>query len=275
MFGPEILLSLALLGQVQKADQPASESATGEKESAARVLELAKRYEFYSDADKTTKFDLHPQPLLSYANPIRGDVYGNIFVWTSDGRPEVVGAIFDFKSEDKFDSELHTLSRGGIQGYRDGRPFWNPTAAGVKFQKLPGSLAPDDKPAGRLRQMREIARAFTVERDHPEQGKGDMRLLTQPVYRYQSAKAGVLDGSLFVFAEATDPEAYLLLEASTERREWRFALARMNIVEFTAKYRGKEVWHVAPVSWDDVFDAHQPYAIIREKPSRGLVRTRK
>jgi hypothetical protein len=102
-----------------------------------------------------------------------------------------------------------------------------------------------------------------------------MRLLTQPLYRYQSPESKALDGALFVFAEGTDPETFLLLEATGgERPAWNFALSRMNIVEFRAKYRGREVWHVDPVSWDTVFDKQEPYAIIREKPSRGLVRTR-
>jgi hypothetical protein len=114
-----------------------------------------------------------------------------------------------------------------------------------------------------------------VERDHPEQGKGEMRLLTQPLHRYKSPKAKVMDGALFVFTEGTDPETYLLLEAAeADRPTWSFALARMNIVEFRGKYREKEVWHAAAVSWDTVFDKQEPYAIIREKPSRGLVRTR-
>ena len=225
--------------------------------------------------DKKTKFELQPKPVLRYANPIRGDVYGGVFVWTHDSRPEVIGAIFDFRSEDKFDSELHTLARGGISGWREGREFWHPDRPGVRFAKLPEGPAPATTAAGRLRQMREIARQFTVERDHPEQGKGEMRLLTQPLYRYESREAKVLDGALFVFAEGTDPEAFLLLEAAGgERPGWKFALSRMNIVEFRAKYRGEEVWHVEPVSWDNVFDKQEPYAIIREKPARGLVRTR-
>jgi hypothetical protein len=48
----------------------------------------------------------------------------------------------------------------------------------------------------------------------------------------------------------------------------------MNIVEFRGKFLGKEVWHVDAVDWDTVFDRQEPYAIVRESPQRGLVRTR-
>ena len=123
-----------------------------------------------------------------------------------------------------------------------------------------------------------MSRDFTVERDHPEQGKGEMRLLAQPIYRYQlsgSPDSPTLDGAIFVFVEGTDPEAYLLLEATgTERPVWQFAFARMNIVAFRGLYKGDPVWNVEPVGWDTVFDRHEPYAIIRENPQRGLVRSK-
>jgi hypothetical protein len=123
--------------------------------------------------------------------------------------------------------------------------------------------------------MSELARRFTVERNHPEQMTGEMRLLPQPIYRYACPPARIVEGGLFVFVEATDPEAYLLLEA-TEGVDphWQFALARMNIVEFRGRYQGEEVWHVDAVDWDTVFDRQEPYAIVRESPQRGLVRTR-
>src|SRR5438552_5677213 len=228
MIAGYILLTLGLLGAGEEAPEkpsaakPASSdkevARDKDKESAELVLALAKRYEFFADAKQKTKFELQPKPVLTYANPIRGEVYGDVFVWTHDGRPEVIGAVFDFRSEDKFDSELHTLARGGVSGWREGREFWHPERPGVQFAKLPDGPEPATTAAGRLRQMREIARQFTVERDHPEQGKGEMRLLTQPLYRYESREAKVLDGALFVFAEGTDPETFLLLEATGGER---------------------------------------------------------
>jgi hypothetical protein len=187
----------------------------------------------------------------------------------------VLAAIFDFRSEDKFDTELHVLARPDVHAFRDGRLFLNPRQAGIAFRPLLSERMPDKTATGRTRQMRELARAFSVHRKHPEQGEGEMRLLGQPLYRYASPSAKVLDGALFAFVEATDPEAFLLLEAvEGENPHWRFACARMNLVEFSARFRGEEVWHVDAVSWDEIFDRHVPYAIIREKPNRGLVRTK-
>ncbi len=272
--GPaNLVILLALVFAVDDLEQKDDPAAT--RESAQRVLDLARQYEFFADSDRRTKFELQPKPLLAYSNPVRGDVHGNVFVWTRNGRPEVVGAIFDFRSENKLDSEMHTLATAGVVGRREGREFWNPAKPGVRFQAVPHAQPPAATAATRFRQMRELVNDFTVEREHPEQGKGAMRLLPQPIYRYSSSKAEIVDGAMFVFVEGTDPEAYLLLEARAGGKpEWQFAFARMNIVPFTGLYRGETVWNVGDVSWDEVFDKQEPYAIIREVPRRGLVRSR-
>ena len=124
--------------------------------------------------------------------------------------------------------------------------------------------------------MCELIRDFTVERKHPESGKESLRVMAHPVFRYASPQTKTLDGAIFVFVdETTDPEAYLLLEASGgDKPTWQFAFARMNIVEFRAEHKGELVWGVEKVDWATVYDRHEPYAIVREKPSRGLCGSR-
>jgi hypothetical protein len=256
-------------------DQPALDQSETKRESAERVASLAARYEFFADQDRKIKFERHAKPLLTYSNPIRGDVLGNVFVWTHLGRPEMIGAIFDFRSEDKFDSEFHSLSQHAVVATRDGRPFWNPERPGIEFRPVPSAPQPADSASARARQMRELIRGFSVDRDHPEQGQGPLRMLTQPIFRYASPETEGIEGAIFVFVEGTDPEAFVLLEATgKENPVWQFAFARMNIVEFRGSYQGQVVWQVKPAEWDTVFDRQEPYAIVREKPSRGLVRQR-
>ena len=60
--------------------------------------ETAGRFEFFATADMKTKFERQPKPVLKYTNPVRGEVYGNVFVWTHQGRPEVIAAVFDYRS---------------------------------------------------------------------------------------------------------------------------------------------------------------------------------
>jgi hypothetical protein len=249
-------------------------TAADDSESAKLVGELAGRYDFFADADRKTKFERREEPLLKYTNPIQGDVYGHVYVWTHRGRPEVIGAIFDHRTQGTAYAELHTLARAGVVGCRDGREFWKPSNAGVTFRAVLGAPAPAATAAARLLQLRELSRGFSVERDHPADGKQAMRLMPHPIFRYASPETDTLDGAIFLFIDGTtDPEAYLLLEASgADRKTWQFAFARMNLVAFRAEYRGELVWQVKRVGWDVVYDRHEPYAIIHEKAQRGLVR---
>jgi hypothetical protein len=248
--------------------------AADDAQSARLVGALAGRYDFFADAQRKTKFERCEKPLLKYTNPLQGDVYGHVYVWTHRGRPEVIGAVFDHRTQGTAYTELHTLARAGVVGCRDGREFWKPAGAGVAFQAVPGAPAPAATDTARLLQMRELSRGFSVERDHPADGKQAMRMMAHPIFRYASPETDTLDGAIFLFVDGTtDPEAYLLLEATgAERKTWRFAFARMNLVEFRAEYRSELVWHVPRVGWDVVYDRHEPYAIIHEKAQRGLVR---
>ena len=51
-----------------------------------------------------------------------------------------------------------------------------------------------------------------------------LRLLTQPIYKYETADSG---GALFAFVEGTDPEVFLMIEARTvdAGSVWHYALA--------------------------------------------------
>ena len=63
--------------------------------------------------------------------------------------------------------------------------------------------------------MRSLAREFNG-RSLSDQGQAwELRLLPQPLYRYESTDPDVLDGALFtlVSSAGTDPEIILLLEA--------------------------------------------------------------
>lgn len=266
---------VALLLAVLAAEPSAANLSPEAKESARALLELAQKYDFYADRELTDKLKFEPKPLLVYSNPVRGDVYGNVFVWTRRGRPYLIGAFYDYRDELRFTSELHSLATDTLVGRRDDVTFWSPAKAGAEFRPIPKAPSPLDSEAARLRQMRELARQFTVVREHPEQGKGQVRLLGQPIYRYAAKDEGILDGAIFTFVEGTDPEAHLLIEASpADKPQWRFALVRMNIVPFTGFFDGEPVWQVDAVSWETVFEKQEPYAVIKENPQRGLKRSK-
>ena len=270
-----VLLALAICGAPPDTDLDRKEDAAGTQESARRVLELAKQYEFFAGSDRRTKFELQPKPLLRYSNPVRGDVHGNVFVWTRKGRPEVVGAFFDFRSENKLDSELHILATAGVAGWRDGKEFWNPAKAGTRFMAVPKTQNPAGTPpaaCGRCANWPAISplNAIIPSRARAICGSCRSRSIAIRVPMRMSSTARCLSSS----REPIPRPTFSSKRRRGEKPRWEFAFARMNIVQFAGAYKGEVVWSVDAVSWDEVFDRHEPYAIIREQPRRGLVRSR-
>ena len=55
-----------------------------------------------------------------------------------------------------------------------------------------------------------------------------------------------MDGAIFAFARATDPDVLLLLEARARKAgedlQWHYALARMHCGALAMSYQEREVW---------------------------------
>jgi hypothetical protein len=121
---------------------------------------------------------------------------------------------------------------------------WAPDA-GIEFKKLGGE--PAATAAGRLPQMRAISRELQafMEAD----GKWELRLLPQPLLRYQPTERTVVDGALFtwVWTKGTDPELIVVVEChkTKEGLEWRYAPVRFTNREIWLVHSDKEVWRAA------------------------------
>lgn len=103
--------------------------------------------------------------------------------------------------------------------------------------------------------MRAIARRFSAashdpRTDQPEQ----LRLLTQPLYRFASEENDIVDGALFAYVVSNDPELLLLLEAVRDRAAgvtgWQYSLARMSSRKQVVRLDDQEVWAVVNFSRD-------------------------
>ena len=77
-----------------------------------------------------------------------------------------------------------------------------------------------------------------------------LRLLTQPIYRYASDQHGIVDGALFAFVVANDPELILQIETVKDGDDfaWRYLLARMTSLKVDVQFDGESVWDV-PNYW--------------------------
>ena len=208
---------------------------------------------------------LQPEPVLKWSNPVAGTIYGDVFIWTDQGRPEAVASIYRFYSPPVHRAnEFQSLALGPLTATRTGSPAWTTSRPGLELKPIEGAPAPADSAPGRLRQMRALAQEFTGRQTNREGVDRDMRLLAQPIYRYEKTKGELIDGGLFVFVLGTDPEVFLLIEArrpSSGGAEWRFGATRMNSINLRITHRGREVWNVAEIPWSQARDSTEPYAL--------------
>lgn len=246
------------------ADRPASQSE--EKKLSEHALELARTesrtYSFSLGQAPDAELKFVSEPILRWSNPQQGTIYGGVFVWTLEGRPEIVASIFKwFAPHTHLSAEFHSLATGSVTASRDGGAVWWASQPGIAFQPVPDAPPPAATAAARLRQLRDLAKEFKSIKTDRDGNRGDLRLLPQPIYRYDSPKRDIQDGALFAFVEGTDPETFLLLESRKTGAgfEWQFACARMNSTAFEVQHREKKVWSIEVLPWRDVTSHKEPY----------------
>ena len=208
----------------------------------------AERLEFYRDADHQQRLKLVEKPIMRWAND--DDWSGDVFAWTHDGRPEVIGCILSgpFNELRYIYQEFHLLADKPIAPatVQNGRR-WAP-AEGLKVEPLDDAPPPAATATARLTQMRAIARGFTA--DMEADGRWQLRLLPQPLMRYGDGQGEVVDGALFchVWTKGTDPEIILLVECRRAEGElaWFYAPVLFTNRAVWLKRGGREVWHADP-----------------------------
>ena len=270
-----LLLLPVLLGQA-----PATKPDLTAKARRDRLLNLyrgeAAGYAIYRDRDRREKVELRPDPAYSWTNPVRGgEQDGDVFVWTCRGRAEVVGTFFSYPSTGprSLNHEFHSLSTSVLDvGRPGGANTWTPKAPGVELAKLPEAPDPARSPSLRLSQMREITRAFSASSEDFDGKRWELRLLTQPLYRYESTDPDVLDGAVFAFVTSagTDPEVLLVVEARKPQGAasptWHYAIARFSDLTLAVRLKGKEVFTAPPIPWDSPEqDPKQRYRTFRDR----------
>jgi len=126
-----------------------------QEEVAAHEIELR-------DPAKT-KLTLHPEPVLSWVNPVRYQQQGLVYVWTDQGKARAIGGVFtNYFSETRMSTshEFHSLSPVGLQAKFAAKDVWYPDEPGLIFQAVVDAPAPAPKKPARLLQMRRMAQNF-------------------------------------------------------------------------------------------------------------------
>jgi hypothetical protein len=216
-----------------------------------------------TDTDPPRNLVFRPEPVLRWTNPLRRTSTGAVFLWLVDGRPEAAASFYRYTWEDspREDHEFQSLATTGLTGTWKDQTVWSPRTAGIELAPIPGAPKPAATPAERLRQMRELAHEFHAFFDNPED-RSELRLLSQPLYRYEIKRPDMTDGALFAFVVTTDPEVLLLIETRPidDAPVWHYAFARMSMVGLRAAHKDRNVWSVQWVN--DRQAPNQPYVTL-------------
>jgi hypothetical protein len=250
-------LLATLLPALPAQAPPARESAPpASKARRERLQELyrseAAAYTIYLDSSRRDRAVLRLEPVYIWTNPLRqGGQDGAVFVWTCRGRAEVVASFFTQPASGPVAiiHELHSLAPTVLDVTRaEGENTWTPEGPGIDLAPSPGAPKPASSAAQRLVQMRSLTREFSASTLDRDGKRWELRLLPQPLYRYQSSDPDVIDGALFSFVTSagTDPEAMLVLEARRPspgaEAVWQFAAARFTDHDLWVRHKGQEVY---------------------------------
>jgi hypothetical protein len=189
-----------------------------------------------------------------------------VFFWMAEERPIAITTVVWYSELGMFQEYL-SLSAGPLTATRGPNSIWDPMQAGIAFQPVPDAPAPAGNAAGRLSQMKALARRFRGEivkgpPTYPEGSIWQLRLLPTPLARYGIAEKAIGDGAVFALCQDSDPDACLMLEVqgSNERPVWNFAMAPLTSRELRVSYDDNVVWSkplIAPAK-----DPKRPYFVL-------------
>jgi hypothetical protein len=226
-----------------KADEPVESDAGNVRES---IVLAARQYKLFLGKDRL-ELEMEEEPVLLWPNPTRKTSDGATFVWTRDGRPEAIACIWKYNGV--LWHAFQSLSASSLVAEYGKQPVWYPSDKGISLADFSEAPPPADSPGRRLRQMRDLARRFRC-RLSGERSKEDLRLLPSPIYRYKTGGENVFDGALFAYAQGTDPEVVLVLEAHRrdDQAVWKYALTRRSASALDADLDGLPIWSVPPAA---------------------------
>jgi hypothetical protein len=266
-WGAFLLAAAVLSAQAQPPDgePPAGDTETAKKERLAFLHETFATYSLAAPGEGAPPFAQSDGPLVRYSNPVRNAFSdAAVFLWLDDTRPRAAASI-SIRGNRSVGREFSSLSSEPLECRGEAGERWSPKSAGLAEQDLPNAPTPDATDKLRLVQMRRLARRFRfVMKETATTDQTELRLMSQPIYRFAADKAGIIDGALFAFAEGTDPEALLLLEAvrgAGESLAWRYTLARMTSRPIEAEVDDRPIWS-AEGYWANPRSPSDPYVEI-------------
>jgi hypothetical protein len=237
-----LLLAVFVGHHVVTADEP-EDAAEIRAATLERLLQVAKSYTITLDDDSGKQLELVTAPVLRYSDPVSAITDGIVLVWTKDGRPEAAMGIHP-GSLGRTWFEFQSLSGSPLRATAVGQPQWRSEVPGVEFRSMEDVPLPARSAAERLTQMRSMLRSFTASIADNRSGRQELRLLPVPVFRYSQTDRGILDGAVFAFVRATNPELLIVVEAQVVdgNDRWLYSPARFTGRECELRLKHQSIW---------------------------------
>lgn len=233
-----------------QGEQPTDDALVQEETLKSRqrlefMNKAAGRYDIRIGTPEGTRSDLLHEPLLRWMNPQSTARDGIMVAWSRGGRPDVV-AQFAIYANGNLIHEFSSTCDDRLIMQRNGQVQWVPAGTALVFQDFENVPPPAKTELLRMTQMRKLAEKFEVMDDHgwEETVRQQLRLMSKASHRYQDASQKVIDGSVFTFVLATDPEAVVFIEAyeSSTGPRWRYAFSPITVYALQASLDGQVVW---------------------------------
>jgi hypothetical protein len=245
---PQQPLAAAQEDKSRKTDPDANEEIRREAEKVVDEINLE-----VLDDDEWIKVDRIEKPLLFYGDHTRNNDRGSVWGWGRKGRPVALLELFQALTDrTKWEFAICNTSGKRLRATRAGAPWWRENDSIAELKDVPGAPAPSAEASQRKRQLKLLAQKFTAHQFwDPDNTKYDLRRLDRPLYTYQDdagTAGGVLEGALFTFANGTNPEIMLFLEARSDAKDakkvvWQYTVGRSAHAELHLQYDGKEVFN--------------------------------
>lgn len=235
-----LCLAISLDHSISADDDPTAERAL-------RRAEMRRRAESLQLELSGQKTDRQPKllkdPLLRFDDPTRSFYDGALWAWGNRGRPQVIVSIE--KYEKVWAYELVSLTAEPFALKTESDWTWSPTDPPFVEQPL-AAAAVGETAALRKKQARELSRRFeAAEFVGENETRTVLRLVPRPIFEYGDPEAALLSGAMFIFANGTNPEVLLLLEAQSDggdKPQWQFAFVPLSTAPLEALLAGKTVW---------------------------------
>lgn len=266
-----VILTLLTMVRSEEDSPKKSEPSPAMKEARAHMSE----FNAVSSANgREAPIEMLPHPLLTFGDAARIAEAGTLWAWGKSGRPAAFMELYHGVGIGQ--PWVHALTLTSpelIQLKAPALQNWTPKKSHFALKDVPDSPQVNSQPSARLRQMKEISRRFESHQFwDPDNSRFELRLLVQPVHRYQDEAAKLTDGAVFVLAHGTNPEVLLQIEAHAAEQppRWKYSLVRLGSAEMHVLLDGKEVW-TEPRTPGVVGQPVDPYWLLLTASSRAAL----